>query len=247
MRRLLICLAIAGCARAGKENSIVGGLVDAGPRRDGGGDGDAPDASLVDAPPQQVTLTQTTSDAVAAGGSRLGCNMSGLTRENSYYRVFTLADDRIATTLHVTEVAFGIDTAVGGTRGSQPATVRIGTYGGTPGSATLDLSLVRTIDSVDIQIPDGSGTTMTVPITGDVAPGANLIVELFIPDGSQGGDQGNQFWVGVNASGERQPGYLRGPGCSIPDPIPMQSLAQGHMVDDFDLILAVTGITDVPS
>ena len=28
MRRLLVCLAIAGCARAGKENSIIGGLTE---------------------------------------------------------------------------------------------------------------------------------------------------------------------------------------------------------------------------
>ena len=51
MRWLLICLAIAGCARAGKENSIIGGLSDAGDRGDGGII-PGPDAPLIDAPPQ---------------------------------------------------------------------------------------------------------------------------------------------------------------------------------------------------
>lgn len=32
MRWLVLALALAGCARAGKENVIIGGLVDAGPR-----------------------------------------------------------------------------------------------------------------------------------------------------------------------------------------------------------------------
>jgi hypothetical protein len=223
MRRLLLCLAIAGCARAGKENSIVGGLIDAGP--------------------QQTTLTQTTSDAVALGASLLNChNSSGFIFENSYYRVFTLADDGIATTLHVTQVEFGIDTATAGTGGKQPGTVRIGSYGGAPGT-TLDLSLVRAINSVDIQIPDGSATTMTVPITADVAATASMIVELFIPDGHTAG---NEFKVGANASGERKPGYLRSPNptCDVPDPATLESLSPG---DEIDLILTVTGTTDTPS
>ena len=50
MRWLLLCLVIAGCARAGKENSIIGGLFDAGPRD--GTDVPPPDGSLIDAPPK---------------------------------------------------------------------------------------------------------------------------------------------------------------------------------------------------
>jgi hypothetical protein len=218
MRRLLICLAIAGCARAGKENSIIGVLV-------------------------ETTLTQTTSDVVTVGASKLNCHgdLSGFVFENSYYRVFGLADHDITTALHVTEVSFGIDTALAGAGGRQPGTVRVGTYGGAPG-AMLDLSLVRPISSVDIQIPDGSAAEMTVPITADIPAAASLIVELFIPDGSTAR---NQFKIGANSSGERKPGYVgtSDPNCNIPEPTSLKALAPE---DEIDVILSVTGTTGPP-
>jgi hypothetical protein len=234
MRWLLICLAIAGCAKAGKENTIIGGVIDAGTR----GDALPDDASL-----QPTTLTETTSDAVAIGASLINCHGSttDFIFENSYYRVFTLADHGIAATLHVTQVDFGIDTAIAGIGGKQPGTIRIGTYGGALGGTTLDLSLVRAINSADIQIPDGSATKMTVPITADIAATTSMIVELFIPDGRT---DGNKFKIGANTGGERKPGYVRGPGCGTPNPTTLKSLAPG---DEIDLILTVTGMTETPS
>jgi hypothetical protein len=237
MRWLLICLAIAGCAKAGKENTIIGGVIDAGTR------GDGLDALPDDASLQQTTLTQTASDAVAMGASLFNCHGSstGFIFENSYYRVFALADDGIATTLHVTQVDFGIDTAIAGIGGKQPGTIRIGAYGGALGGTTLDLSLVRAINSADIQIPDGSATKMTVPITADIAATASILVELFIPDGRT---DGNKFKIGANAGGERKPSYVRGPDCGTSDPTTLKSLSPG---DEIDLILTVTGMTETPS
>jgi hypothetical protein len=245
MRWLLICLAIAGCARAGRENSIIGGLSDARPS----GDADtvpAPDASPIDAPPQQVTLTQTASLGITKNNS-FACVESGSTDQNSYYRVFKLADYGITTTLHVTQVDFGIQTAAaGGGAGSQPATVHIGTYAGTPGGMTLDLSMVRAVNSVDIQIPDGSATRMTVQITGDIAPTMSVIVELAIPDGR--GD-GNKFFVGTNTDTERAPGYTfsSDPDCGPPSPTSMQSIADDNMFGNVHLVMTVTGMTDLPN
>ena len=241
MRCLLVCLAIAGCARAGQENSIIGGLIDAGPR------GDAvlePDASPIDAPPAQVTLSQTTSGQLSPGLS-FNCHRitTGATRENSYYRVFALSDHGVAGMLHVTQVGFGIDTAAAGAGGMQPATVRLATYGGTPGGPTLDSSLIRALASVDIQIPDGNGTRMTVPIEADVAPAANLLVELFIPDGLAAG---HHFLIGANDLGERQPGYTRGPDCGVTAPTSMASIATENMLDEADIVLTVTGVTSTP-
>src|SRR5262245_7576197 len=99
MRWLLLVLTFAGCARAGQENSIIGGLNDARPS----GDADTvpgPDASLIDAPPQQVTLNQTASNGITKNNS-FGCVSAGITLQNSYYRVFQLADYGVTTTLHV--------------------------------------------------------------------------------------------------------------------------------------------------
>lgn len=227
MRRLLICLAIAGCARAGKENSIIGGLADAGPS----------DAQI-DAS-QRTTLTQTASNAIVARNS-FCCPLG----PNSYYRVFTLADYRITTTLHITQVDFGIDDASAGQGANQPATINIGTYAGPLGDTTLDLSQVRMISSVDIKIPDGSATAMMVPITADIAPDASAIVELALPDP---GSSGDSFFVGTNTDAELQPGYIREPTCNHTAPTTMQSIADARMFGTVHLIMSVTGTTDAPN
>ena len=244
MRWLLLCLAIAGCARAGKENSIIGGLNDARPS----GDAETvpgPDASLSDAPPQQVTLTQTANNGITKSNS-FGCvRSSGVTLQNSYYRVFKLADYGITTTLHVAQVEFGIETAAAGAgAGSQPATVNVGTYAGTPGGMTLDLSMIRRINTMDIMIPDGSATRMTVPITADIAPTTSVIVELAIPDGTAAG---NKFFAGTNTDLERAPGYTFGPDCGVTQPTSMQSIADAGDGRKVALVMTVTGMTDLPN
>jgi hypothetical protein len=244
MRWLLICVAIAGCARAGKENSIIGGLTDARPS----GDADtvpAPDGSPIDAPPQQVTLTQTASNGITKNNS-FGCVLSsGVTLPNSYYRVFKLADHGVTTTLHVTQVEFGIQTAAaGGGTGSQPATLNIGTYAGTPGAATLDLSMVRAVSTMNIRIADGSATRMTVPIAADIAPTTSMIVELAIPDGRPAA---NKFFAGTNTDLERAPGYTFGPDCGVTPPTSMQSIADDNMFGNVHLVMTVTGMTDLPN
>ena len=227
MRWLLTCLAVAGCASAGPQNTIVGGLMDAGVGRDGGGDGSG---SL-------VTMAQTTSSTIALGQS-FGCVQppANYTLENSYYRVFTLTDYGVSGTLHVTQVDFAIDTAMAGTGGSQPGKLNLGTYTGTPGGATLDLSLVTGVSSLDISIPDGGGAQMTVPLAADIAASANLIVELVIP---RGVDQRNKFLIGLSGDGERQPGYTRGPDCNTATPVTMQSVATPG--DPFAILMTVTG------
>lgn len=236
MRWLLVALAIAGCAEAGKGNSIIGGLTDAGD----GNDFPAPDASLIDAPPQQVTLTQTASNAIARDNS-FACivqNSGGIGYQNSYYRVFKPADDGITTTLHITQVTFGIESASAGTGTIQPGQVKLGTYAGTPSGTTLDLSQVGPVGSADIQIPDGAGTTMTIPIIADLAPTTSLIVELAIPDGRA---KGSSFFIGTNGQSERKPGYTRAVDCGLPDPTTMQSIAAQIPTGETDIVLTVTG------
>jgi hypothetical protein len=243
VKRLLVTLAIAGCASAGKGNSIIGGITDAGVDDGARTDGDdfpEPDASPVDAPPQQVTLSQTTSNTIARDNTFLCISeITGLTRQNSYYRVFAPADHGITTTLHVAAVAFGIELAESGfVSGMQPARVRVGTYGVAAGGAQLDLAQMRVVSTADIQIPDGEGTRMTVPITADIPATTNLIVELTIPDGSV---DGHVFVIGSNPQGENKPGYTRAPTCRINNPTAMLSLAAQIGADEADILLSVTG------
>jgi hypothetical protein len=242
MRWFLVCLAIAGCARAREQNSIIGGLNDARPSGDAGSV-PLPDASTIDAPPGQVTLTQTASDAITADNS-FGCVLGGKTLANSYYRVFTLADYNVRTTLHITSVSFGIQTAMaGGGAATQPATVNLGTYGTVPQGTTLDLAQVRSLATMAIQIPNGSVTAMTVPIAGDVAPSTSVIAELAIPDGSMAG---HKFFIGTNIADERAPGYTLGPDCGFTTPTSMQSIADDLGFGQVHIVMTITGTTDTP-
>jgi hypothetical protein len=153
--------------------------------------------------------------------------------------VFAPADHGITSMLHVTEVGFGIEAAFSGfVSGLQPAVVRVGTYGVAPGALTLDLANMRTITSADIEIPDGEGTRMTVPIEADIPPTTNLIVELTIPDGDP---DGHVFVIGSNGQGETKPGYTRAPRCNLPTPITMRSLAEQRGLEEADILLTVTG------
>jgi len=241
MKRLLVCLAVAGCAQAGKGNSIIGGLGDAGmgPHTDAD-DVPEPDASPIDAPPQQVTLSQTVSGTIELDNS-FACSLDNKTDMNSYFRVFTLADYNITTTLHVFQIEFAIQSARGGQGPMQPATVRIGTYGVAPTGTTLDPAQIRPLRSLDIQIPDGMGTRMPVPIEADIPPTTSVIVELAIPDGT---DVGNVFFIGTNSLGERQPAYTTEPNPScgaVTVPTTMQSIADKKNFGNVDIIMTVTG------
>jgi hypothetical protein len=243
MRWLLVALAVAGCAKGGPGNRIIGGLEDAGT---GGPPGDAgqapePDASPIDASAAQVTLAQTVTGAMLDGNS-VACqpDIRGLTRANSYYRVFSLADHAIAGPLHVTEVAFAIESARSGSGADQPATLNIGTYAATPFGETLDPAQVQPLSSVPLRIPDGQLTRMTVPVAVDVPAAANLIVELAIPDDPR---IENEFFIGTNRDGERRPGYLRAPDCEYEAPTTFVKIASDN--DDrfgpVDILLTVTG------
>jgi hypothetical protein len=244
MKWLLVSLAIAGCASAGKGNSIIGGIIDAGPEDSGprtdADDFPEPDASPIDAPPRQITLSQTVSNTIARNHTFVCFNeLTGLTRLNSYYRVFAPADHGVDSTLHVFEVSFGIEFAASGfLSGMQPAVLKVGTYGVDPGSPNLDLAHMRAISILNIQIPDGEGTRLTVPITADIPPTTNLIVELTVPDGNI---DGHIFVIGSNPQGERRPGYTRAPACSVTAVTTMLSLAEEIDAEEADILLTVTG------
>jgi hypothetical protein len=235
MKQLLVCLAIAGCASAGKGNSIIGGLTDGGISRGDGGDFPAPDAALIDAPPQQITLSQTLGTTITRDNS-IVCfdDVTGATLANSYFRVFALDDHDITTTLHVTEVEFAIELADAGPGATlSPARIKIGSYGVAPSATTLDPAQIQDIAGVDIMIPDGAGTRMTVPITADIPSGTRLIVELALPDGEAAD---SAFIIGSNAQGETAPGYLGAPSCNLNRPTAIDGLTVGEV----DIVMTVT-------
>ncbi|HEY5920827.1 MAG TPA: hypothetical protein VIV11_04115 [Kofleriaceae bacterium] len=257
MKGLLYLVLACGCATAGREE-VVGGRPDGG-GGGGGGSGTGKDAMveplpdaapLPDAPPgmQQVTLSQTTNNTMAVGLA-IACSSSILnvpigTRDNSWYRVFKLSDYGIAGAFNVQRVTFYSDYAWGGTGVTQPATVKIGTYAGTLEADTLTVASITPITSKPITIPDADSSDGVDPpvitdLTATIPAGANLLVEIALPDGY---NDGNFFYIGVSAGGETKKGYIRATpaGCNMTAPKSLTS-ATGINRPDNSILLTVTG------
>jgi len=235
---LALGLAVSACAAAGGSS----GPADAPPGDGNGGGDDGPppiDAVPIDAPPQMVTFSQN-NNATVTGGS-FACSQSNFTRENSYYRVFPLADHGVTGMFQVQMVTFAVQTATaGGAPVQQAAQVKIGRYMGTAGGSSIDLAQVMPINAAAVMIPDSATGSVNVPITGTI-PSGNLIVELAIPDGLAAQ---NTFFIGTNAAGETKPGYIRSPVCNVLAPIGMNALGmqQSPPLAKADLIMTVSGL-----
>lgn len=216
---MLAAVCLVGCASANVGQS--------------GGDDiqqqvDAPDNIIVDAPPDQpepltpVTLNESGSNALVA--TQIGCQQNNpatsFTTQNSYYRIFPLADFNITKALHVTNVSFQVEQSTPGDGVSQPAEVRVGTYSGTINAASFPTSQLTQVAVAPIAIPANATIVNTAiamfnPSNFTIAPGTNMYVEIFIPDGRPAG---NIFYIGSNAGTETHPSYINAADCGLNSP-----------------------------
>lgn len=222
MRIVLLVVLLGACATADKGG---GGSPDASTGTDSSL---PPDAFVppVDAGPMPVSLTQNTSQTPTSGSS-IACSAAGITAENSYYRVFGLADHGIAGELTVESVTFAVESADAGTGTSQPGTLKLAIYGGTPGG-TLSPTMMTPVTSTAITIPDGALTMVNVPIAATIPPNSQLVVELLIPDGEAAG---HSFFLGSNTAGDTKPGYIRAPDCNVTTPTDINTVAPAPAPD----------------
>jgi len=178
-----------------------------------------------------VTLRQTADDKVERS-LVFGCtNNDGTTAETSWYRVFSLADAGITSGFDVTRVTFGVCFAVG----TPAVDVKLGTYGGGADDTQLDLAKVTPLDSANVMVEATQiSKTVDVDLSGTVAAGDNVIVEVSTADLN---GTGNQVNLGVTAAGEDHPAYLRSPLCGTTSPVTTMTAG----VPEAHLVLTVTG------
>jgi len=181
----------------------------------------------------EITLSQSTSTAIAAGNSTACHVESGPTKENSYYRRFHLADFGITQPFQVSSVDVGIESAVGGGDASQSVTIRL------TDSSDFFAGPVATLNT---SVSDRSATVLNFPIAAAIYSG-DLIVEVFSPDGEAAGET---FYIGSNAAGETAPGYIRAPTCSINTPSTTASLGYPNMHIVLIVHGSLKGYTDDP-
>ncbi len=196
-----------------------------------------PDAPGIDAGPISVTLTQTSSGSVGSNNSIACGNSDGTTAENSWYRIFRLADANITTGLRVTAVTFGVQES----QGMPAVQIKIGTYSGNvqPPPAQLDVALISPITAVTFAVPNTASTTpmsVTVPIIANAPALSQIVVEVFSPNllGTS-----KYFYLGGNNAGEAKPAYLRAPSGTCATPQPKSTSALGFPMSH--LVISVSG------
>lgn len=163
-------------------------------------------------------LTQSTTQTITALNS-VSCNAGGLHTDNSYWRAFSIAG--FPGGFDVCEVEIGIETATGA-GGSQPVTVNV--YSST-GAAFPNGTLVLQ-GTTNLNVADQSATVLDAPVTASIPAGAQMVVEIFTPDGQVAG---NSFFIGSNADGESGPSYLSAADCGVTTPTPTGTLGFANM------------------
>jgi hypothetical protein len=180
-------------------------------------------------PVQRVRLQQTENTDIAPSLS-LACSDADGTKDNSWYRMFKLADFGIENTFTVHRVNFGVQTAIG----DQRVKVSLGTYAGEAGAVELDTTKVDVLGLTTISVPEGKAFMAQANFAGvEVPAGSNLVVEIH----TEGRGEGAYFYLGATESQEMIPGYLRAPTCKTPTPTMTSALGylQTH------LVIAVSG------
>lgn len=156
-----------------------------------------------------LLLSQTTSAAVLPGNSS-NCNFDGVVHaENSYYRAFDLA--AFTAGFDLCAVDFGVERAVAGSV-SQPVIINVYSSSGAAfPDGTLSLLGTQTIN-----LADQAASMVSVPISGHVDAGKEMVLEVRTPSGLAAS---NSFFIGSNNLGESRSGFIRAPDCGVVDPM----------------------------
>src|SRR3954463_12227490 len=102
---------------------------------------------------KRVRLEQTQGKNAIATSLSLACSDAAGTKENSWYRIFHLADFGVDKPFQVNRVNFGVQTAIG----DQRIKVSIGTYDGNAGAVELDTTKIDMLGLTTIGVPEGKG------------------------------------------------------------------------------------------
>ena len=178
-----------------------------------------------------VMITHSSSQDIEPGS--VSCNAGGLHADNSYYRVFDLANDfGISTDVTVEQFDMGIETATAaaGSGGVQPASIKFYALDGDFVLANLTLLYSEDVDIVDIT--DGAVLEYTLATPFVVPAGTILVAEFFTPDGQTAG---HGVYVGSNAQPETDDSYLMAADCGITEP----TAVSGIGVPDMHIVMNV--------
>ncbi len=179
-----------------------------------------------------AVLSQNPNNTPVAGNS-VACSTAGIHTDNGYFRAFDLGAFPQGFTSCAVE--FGIEQADAG-GANQPVTVRLYSSTGAafPGGTRTE------VGSATVNVTDQALSLLSVPLTATVPAGAQLVAEVFTPDGTAGG---NSFFIGSNTTAETGPSYIQAAGCGLTAPTPTAAIGFAGM----HIILNVRGTDAGPA
>ena len=186
----------------------------------------------------QTICTQSLDNVTITAGSIACVNQATNTHvDNSYLRRYSLASQCMSTPgSSIAAVHFGIENATAGAAGAGQQMVNVRLYSIDP-MATLTFANMSMLIDEPVMVPDQALAIFTAPLSMPVfvPAGDDLVVELFTPDGST---NGNVFFIGSNAAGQTDPGYIAAPGCGANEPTDLAAVGSGfpnmHIVLDVE-------------
>ena len=184
----------------------------------------------------QITLTQSV-DPVSVTGGGVACwaQASGEYRENSFYRVYNLADFSVTEDFQVSSVEYGQGAADDG----KVITVNIYTAS-SDDLATATLTLVETATHTSSSADDLS--LISVPISATIPAGSTIAFEVLA--GDSGTNIGETYFPGINAGGENDDSYIKAEACNLTSPATTTSIGQGVSQYVMNVIGDVLGIEE---
>lgn len=184
------------------------------------------------------TLTHSSDPATIVGFNSIACQVDSAHEDNGYLRSFDLGSFGI-NRFEVTQMRVGVELAQAGPAqgGVQPVSARIYLAESDPPMSTT-MALVR---EQSFNVSDTSASFITIPLAAivDDHGGTQLAAELFTPAGN-----GNSFFIGSNAAGETDQGYVRAPSCSVADFTATGDL--GDVAPHMHILIHVDGIATGP-
>ena len=157
----------------------------------------------------EIVLTHSESETIT-DLTGVGCNTSGTTTENSYFRVFDLSMAELSGPLNVTSVDIGIEETARWDADVE-SNVRLYTLDGNFRMANLTLIGEAIYEITD----DDELTIVNAPVSAEAAANEILVVEWNVPDLQA---EGSSVFFGANNAGQTGPTYMMAADCGFVEP-----------------------------
>lgn len=189
----------------------------------------------------QLAVSQEISNSVSmviTDNHSLSCNTQGITRANTFYRVFNPEDFGIFSAYHINSFQFGIEKLAGAPDDGYPVTISIYSYN-TDNDDFPDEDDLKLRGEVTEMLSNQNLTVHAANIDAVIPANEKFVVAIFVPsDVSADGGKGKvKFDIGANNAGESTPSYIMAEECSISSPATFDS--QGR--SDVHLVMNIVG------